>query len=377
MKKHWLLLPTLLLLLLPILSACNKGQTQESAAERGKNELRYADHLKIWCDSIARYAEVYNAADTVNPFVVYVFPKEGTYGDYQNIANSVVITTPCDNLLVYTSVHASALEELEASSVVGSVVDAAYFKSPTIVEGIKSGKVIDMGSSSAPVKEKLIAHKPTLAVVSLYDGMDVSMLQQLDIPLLYMADNLESTPLGRAEWIKLLGLLTGKSAQADSIFSEVEKNYLSLEKLASQTKKHPTVMAENMYQGIWYVAGGNSYAAKLIADAGGDYIWRDNKDNGSLSLSFESVLDKAAEADIWLMKVYGMELNADNLKQMDERYTLFRPYKTKSIWYCNTETSNLFEEFPFHPDRLLKDYIKIFHPDLLSDYNTAYYKPMQ
>ena len=343
--------------------------------------LKYASHLKMWKDDNgATFAEVYETNDTTFPIGQYIFPPEKYFSDYKaNYPDAFIIANGLENLLVYSSVFSSAIDELGAFNNIGSVVDSQFFTDKKIIKAIKIGQINDFGNSSAIAEEKLIVNKPSAAIVSVYDGLDISSLARHNIPIVYMADNLEADPLGRAEWIKFLAYLVGKPEVGDSIFSSVEKDYKNLKKsVISSGSSSPKVMVENMYQGIWYVPGGKSYAAKLIEDAGGDYIWKDNTDFGSLSLSMEDVIKRASNADVWIMRLFGEELTAESLKSKDERYMNFAPVKKDNVWYSNTEVSGIFDEFPYHPERLLKDYIYIFNPGLNKDnYSPRYFKKMR
>ena len=192
-----------------------------------------------------------------------------------------------------------------------------------------------------------------------------------------MADYMENTPLGRAEWIRFIGLLFDKEMQADSIFSEVEKKYLSLKDLAGSVSVRPTVISETMTSGVWYLPGGASYKAAMYADAAADYPWADDKSSGSLALDFPQVLDKAENADIWLVTSYGKELTARDFLDIYVHNDRFAAYKNKGVYFVNSAEAEMFEETPFHPDLLLKEYIKLFHPELLPDYELRYYKPLK
>lgn len=372
------LLAAVLALAASFLSSCS-GHKGETNVPGDQSRTERASKLKIWDEAGVTLAAVYDAADTASALGVYIFSdnERATSELKKKYPRALSIRPGQDNLLIYTTVHASVLEELGALHQIGSVVDAEYFSSPAMRKRLDEGTTINMGSSSAPVKEKLIAKRPALAVVSRYSGMDISILEQLGIPVMYMAENQEFEPLGRAEWIKLLGLLADKEEKADSIYNSVRDNYLNLTDKVKDADQRPKIMTENMYQGIWYVAGGASDVSKMIADAGGIYAWADDGHEGSLSLSFESVLSKGGDSDIWLLKVYGQELSESSLLAQDNRYALFKPFKDKGIWYSNTAESKLFDEVPFHPDRLLEDYICIFHPESLPGHKPRYYKPIR
>lgn len=377
-SKFYICTSLLICLVLNFIVGCKKVDTQNIG--NGKvNELKYTSRLKMWTNEEGvRFAEVFQTNDTTKPLATYIFPLKKDLSAYQKeYPNAIIIPKEgLNNLLVYSSVFSTALDEMGVSSLIGSVVDAQYFSNPRIIEGLQNGTIKDIGMSQNPSEEVLIASKPNLALVGVYDGMDFSILNKHSIPVVYMADNLENNPLGRAEWIKFLSTIVGQPEKGDIIFNAVEKKYNSLKNIGTTSSHKPKIMVENMYQGIWYVPGGASYAAQLMKDAGGDYIWKDNNDFGSLSLSFENVLSKASDADIWLLKLYGTELTKEGLKEMDERNMLFGPVKKGNVWYSNTKHSNIFDETAYHPELLLREYIKIFHPEKDTTFTPQYFKRM-
>lgn len=277
----------------------------------------------------------------------------------ENLPSGVILRTPVKNMIVYSSVHAGALKELGAVSLVGGVADAMYFKIPEIKEGLESGRVVDVGNASSPSIEKMVAARPSAILFSIYDGMDIKGIDKTGIPMLQFAENMEDSPLGRAEWIRFLGRLAGKGERADSIFAGVVRDYIRLRDGVADSC-HPRVLTETMYDGVWYAAAADSYQARLIKDAGGEYVFSAHPGNGSVSLSFEQVLAEGKNADIWLVNVYDKELDRKELDRMDPRYRHFNPYRTGQIYYCNTLRCPLYEETPFHPELLLKDYISLF-----------------
>ena len=306
----------------------------------------------------------------------YILVADGAEAP-EHDADVQTIRVPVKSLVVYTSVHAGALKELGKIGVVTGVADAQFYKIPEILDGLKSSKIVDVGKIDAPVAERIIDLNPDAIMLSLYQGMNLNSVKNLNIPLLQMVDNMETTPLGRAEWIKFLGELTGNRAKADSIFEAVENEYTIIkEKAQAAQSRNPKVLVENMYQGVWYVSGGASYQATMIKDAGGDYAWADDKSTGSLFLSFEQVFDKAHDADVWLLKVFGQELSKEAMQAMDSRNMLFDAVNNAGVYYSNTAESDLFEEFPFHPELMLKDYIEIFHPEVFDDFTPRYFKQM-
>jgi iron complex transport system substrate-binding protein len=189
---------------------------------------------------------------------------------------------------------------------------------------------------------------------------------------------METSPLGRAEWIRFLALFFDKQTLADSLFHETVKSYNQLKELTAHVTSRPTLLTETIYQGIWYLPGGNSYMAHIYRDAGADYLWKDDTSSGSLlALPFESVLDKAEKADFWLLKYNNpRDMTYRELAQNYPNYTFFDAFKRRNIYVCNTGKVTYYEELPIHPDYVLKDMVWIFHPELLPDYQPRYYKKM-
>lgn len=355
-----------------ILTGC-KAPSNDDAAGDADNMMHSASLLRAEDKGDYIHVKILSADDSTRVAASYILvDKNKAVPD--SLPQGTLLRTPLSNIAVFTSVFAGALDELGAADAVKGVFDAQYFKLPFIAEGLKSGRVADLGMSGNPSLEKIRMLKPEAILLSIYEGMDVKGIDKAGIPLINMADNLEMTPLGRAEWIRFLGLLTGKREKADSIFAAVEADYSKLRDEASRYKRKPTVLTENMYQGVWYVPGGKSYQARLIADAGGNYVFASDASIGSLSLGFEQVLEKGGEADIWLLKLYGQQLDKEALLAMDSRYRFFKAIDKGGVFFADTKEKPLFEEFPFHPERLLSDYIAIFHPE--SKLQTRYFQQM-
>ena len=352
---------------------CSCKREESGKIDNSESETIEAHYLKI------KYYDDFSIVSIINPWDTTKFLANYILiGDESEIPEEfkdfTPVHVPLQRGVVFSSVHSGAIAELGASERIKGIVDAIYFKDEFIKEGLKKGEIVDLGNSNNPSIEKVIALNPDGILLTLYDGFS-SQLDRPGMKLIKFVDNMEETPLGRAEWIKFIGRLVGKKEVSDSIFKSVSKEYNSLKNRASEYDCSPKIMAENMYQGVWYVPGGNSYQARMIEDAGGAYIWGDDNSNGSLNLSFETVLDKAQYADFWLLKLYGEELTKESLLAQDSRYRFFKCVDQGGVYYANTERVNLFEEFPYHPEHLLKDYIIIFHPKTETD-TLRYFRKM-
>ncbi len=352
--------------------ACTGNKSGKAGTDNDNNVMQYAKMLRMYDHDGYTLAEILSPQDSTKVTSRFILLPEGAEKPAANNATQV-ITVPLKSAIVYSSVHAAAMNELGQSGCIKGVADASYFKLPFVLNGIDNGTITDIGSSTSPSTEKIIDLNPQAIIVNQYEGADLKGIDRLGIPVIQMAENLENTPLGRAEWIKFIGALTGERAKADSIFAAVEKHYTDLRGQAAVSSNRPKVLTENMYQGVWYVPGGASYKARMIADAGGIYPWADDKSAGSLNLSFEQVLDRAQDADYWLLQVFGEELSRTALLKMDSRYASFQAVDKGGVYYCDTQATFIFEETPFHPDRLLEDYIAIFSGKTGS---LHYFKPM-
>jgi iron complex transport system substrate-binding protein len=358
-----------------IFSACVERRAEEkNVAKKNGVELKYAELLKI--DKVGDYTKVEVRSNKASdqPLATYILVDRNASHD--NLPKGEVIDVPLQNVVVYTSVHAALLKELGSVGIIKGVTDASYFKIPEILNGIANNSIVDLGNPSSPSIEKIIDLDPEALIISIYEGMKVQDLSAQGITYLKFTDNLESTPLGRAEWVKFMGLLTGHEAEANEIFASVETAYNDLVAKAKENTTKPKVLVENMYEGVWYLPAGGSYMAHLLGDAGAAYPWSDTDATGSLALTFEEVLEKASDADYWVIKSFG-PLTKESLLKQDKRYGEFAPLSHDGVYYSDTSASMLFEEFPYHPDLLLADYIHIFHPDIKDGYQLRYFQQLK
>ena len=267
------------------------------------------------------------------------------------------VEVPVRSMAVFSSVHGSAFEELGDAPLIVAVADGAYVTTPTLVDGLRSGRVRDVGSSMSPSLEMLVELSPDAVVATPGGGADHSAIAKSGIAVVEMADYMESTPLGRAEWIKLLGALTGKEAEATRIFDGVKASYDSIS-ASVDTSKRPMVLTETEYSGVWYVPGGKSYMARLISDAGGKTIAPDDESAGSLSFDYARVYDLGHDADVWLIRT-DHDMTLAELAAANKLNAKFRCWQDGNVFACNTLTTTFFNDIAFHPERILSDYSRI------------------
>ena len=289
-----------------------------------------------------------------------------------DLPEGTIVRTPVKRALVYSSVHTSLLRELGAIDAVRGIVDRQYFVDSLLLADVDAGNVADCGNSMNPTVEKVIDMQPDAILLSPYQDASYGQITQLDIPIIECADYLEYDPLGRAEWMKFYGLLVGQRERADSLYDAVVNAYDDVKQVAAQAASRPTVVTEMVISGVWSVPGGQSYMARIIRDAGGDYLWADDDNTGSLSLDFNQVLARAQQADYWFLKW----TNINSLKDLQGAYELnkeMEAFKNKRVYVCDTEKSRFFDRVPFHPDLLLREFAAIMHPELFPGVETQMY----
>ncbi|MDD2437591.1 MAG: ABC transporter substrate-binding protein [Massilibacteroides sp.] len=293
------------------------------------------------------------------------------------IPQGTILRVPVKNVVVYSTVHVAMLDLLgEVDKVVG-VCETEYISTPAIREGLAEGRIADLGQSTTPNVEKMIEIGTEVIIASPFQNTGYGTVEKLGFPIVEGADYMERSPLGRAEWIRFYGLLFNRTQKADSLFRKTEERYLALKKVASAVQEKPSVLSEKRYGATWFVPGGDSYMAEMYADAGADYVFKDLPGSGSLALSFETVLDKAIHADYWLMKYHDdCPLTYKTLRGEYTPYENFDAFKKKQVYGSNSAEVPYYEEAPLHPDYLLEDLVKIFHPELLPEHTLRYFRPL-
>lgn len=287
-----------------------------------------------------------------------------------------VVEVPLERSVVYSMVHTSAIDELGRADAVAGVADAAYFAPDDPMKTrLDAGQVADIGSSMAPSVEKIISLGPDAILLSPMEGAEPGPVVNAGIPVIYMSDYLEPDPLARAEWLRLLGLLYGEPQAADSIFAGVKAEYGRLSRMAGNSATRPAVITERPYAGVWYMPGGASYKARMLADAGASFPWADEPTSGSQQLAVEAVVARAAGADFWLLNEGG-DTDAARLEADMPHARAFAAFPD-GVYVCNTLATPMFRDIAFHPERVLADMVCIFHPELMPDYKLRYYKPLK
>lgn len=379
-----------LIIIIGVFTSCNHSQTRLEARGGDTVRFEYARHLKI-----VKY-QGYSIATLTDPWKqgkilhTYALVPKGKAGDEvckafssDNNQEVTIVRTPITRSVVFTTVHCALLYDLKAESAIKGVCDLQYISIPDIQQRAKlpisdAHHVVDCGNSMSSNVEKIIDLKPEVIMVSPFENSGgYGKLDKLHIPLIEMADYMEESSLGRAEWMKFYGMLFGREKAADSLFNEVKSNYERLMQKAQTAKQTRSVFTERMMGNVWYVPGGRSVIGGLLQDARSRYVFANDTHSGSVALSFESVLDRAGKADIWLFKYNEHPSTLQELLKENAGYGEFKAVKTHQVFACDCTHRPYYEEVSFHPDRLLSDVIQIAHPDIAGFAPMHYYQRLK
>ena len=357
--------------------ACTPSGKQTSSKEAlSSDSIQYAQGFTVQRFDTYIMVEVRDPWDSNRLLQRYLL-VDRTKSVPGGLPKGTIVKVPVKDIVIYTSVHAAIIDQLHETDKVIGVCEPRYMDTPAIQEGIQAGRIADLGEATSPNIEKMIEIGAELVIASPFQNSSYGPVEKIGIPIIEGADYMEAFPLGRTEWIRFYGLLFGKEEMADSIFKETEQAYLSLKDLTANIDNRPTVLSEKKFGSSWYVPSGDSYMAHLIEDAGADYMFKDLPGAGSTPLAFETVFDKAIHADIWLVKYnQSSEMTYNDLRSEYTPYENFDAFKKKRIYTCNTGAVPYYEEFPIHPEYLLKDLIWIFHPELVFGYSPRYFREM-
>ncbi len=292
------------------------------------------------------------------------------------------IQIPIKEIVCTSTTHLPALEVLDLLGTLKGFAGLNYVSSNKVVELISEGKIKEVGENENLNVETIIDLQPNVIIAFAMDSENKALqtIKNAGIPVIYNGDWTENNPLGKTEWIKLFGLLFDKKKEAFDFFDKVVDDYNATLKLVKNVKRKPTVLSGVMYSDVWYLPEGNSWAAVYFHNAQSDYLWKDTKGTGSLALSFEKVFEKAQDAEFWINPGHYETLN--DLEKANPHYKQFSAFKNKKIYsMALTKGVNggtvFYELGPLRPDVVLKDLIKIFHPELLPNYQPFFYKQLQ
>ena len=371
-----------------LLFSCGPHRTGNEGEHGDTIPLKYARNL-----TMVRYADrtevlirnPWDTTSTLHHYLLFESPKDPKAPkDFKALKaskapNATLVRTPLRRAGIFTAVHCGLVKELGCESAIRGICEIEYIHIPTLRKAVSEGRVANFGSAMEPSIEGIMDAQPDALLISPFENSGgYGRVERLGIPIIECADYMEFSPLARAEWMKFYGLLFGQYERADSLFRAVESRYLALREQANKVEKRPTLISEKPYSGVWYVPGGNSSMGIMYRDAGADYLFSHRKKNGSLALSVETVFEVAQQADIWIIKYNQPNpLTLQQIRSDFPTFAHFRSFQSGRVYGCNLDTSLFYEETPYHPDRLLADLIRIFHPELGIQNKKQYFYPVE
>ena len=409
MKKLYILLCGATAALL--MAACQGGKTAAADAEAGDTlEMKYAKLLTIvkhgdgeeTSDATEGIDYQYAEAIIANPWKAgtmlhrYILIPKGKEGD-KTVAmlarrrstgarcTTDTVRTPVERSAVFIAPHCQLMYELGCQQAIRGVCDLDYINIPDVKKRAASAgnaaagnSIVDCGSSMAPDIERIIALKPEAILLSPFENSGgYGKLDKLHVPIIEAADYMESSPLGRAEWMKFYGMLFKKDGnapktalasscepKADSLFAKIEKEYLKLKAEAAGYPKGLSILTERKTGNVWYVPGGKSTMGILLRDAHARYIFADDTHSGSLSMSPEQIIAKGNQVDVWAFKYFGGNaLTKQDLLAEYQGYQALKAFQTGTVYETDTSCEPYFELTSFHPEILLREFIILSHPE--------------
>lgn len=379
--KSALLRISLFLFLFSIVGCKQNDSFSNDKTENSKNLVQYAKGLEINKYNGFSIMKITNPWPNAKENFTYILQeKNGIIPD--SLKQFSVISIPIKSIVVTSTTHIPALELLGVENTLMGFPNTDYISSFTTRKLIDAGKVREVGVNESLNTEVLIDMKPDVIVSFGLNNSNPTLdnLQKSGLNVMFNGDWTEQSPLGKAEWIKFFGALYGCDAKANAIFSKIEKEYNSTLALVKKATAKPTVLSGAMYQKIWYVPQGESWASLFLKEAQSNYLWAETKGTGSLSVPFEAVLEKAQNAEFWIAPG-----DFSSLKEMTDsnpHYEEFGSFKNKKVYSYSIKKGAkggilYFELSPTRPDLVLKDLIKIFHPELLPNYKLFFFQKLE
>jgi iron complex transport system substrate-binding protein len=303
----------------------------------------------------------------------------------EGYADVPVIEVPVDSIVSLSTTYLPQLESLGLLDRLVGIDSTLWTTTPSVQERIAAGDVVEVGSGTTVNVEAVLDLEPGLIMaysIGMREYDTHPVLEEAGLPVVLNGDFVEQDPLGRTEWIKFLALFFNKDGEAQSQFAQIAEEYNEVAALVANVEDQPTVFLSSVYNGTWWMAGGESYMARLLADAGADYLWAELGTVGSEPVDFEAVLDLAAEADYWINPDNSFWFTAEDVLASDERYTEFAAFQAGNLYNNNALVNEnggnaFYESGAANPHTILKDLVKIFHPELLPAHELVYYQQVK
>ena len=357
-------------MLIALFCSCQSGKTSKPS-----DASAVADSL---AEIIVKYATGFSVRDTNGIRLVDVGDKYHFAlvqdAEMTTPEGFTKIKVPVERTICMTALQLSNFTILDAHDVVKGITGTKNLFNEDILARVKDGRMVKIGMEGNFDTEMVLAANPDVIFISPSKRGGYDAIKETGITLVPHLGYQELNPLGQAEWIKFVGMFIGKEKEANEVFAGIESRYNELKEKAAATTTRPTVLSGEMHYGNWHAVGGKNYLAQIFRDAGADYVINDEETSGE-NLEFEKMYALAAHADYWrILNSFPGDFSYEALKASEPRNELFKAYKEKKVIYCNMKQTPYYEISPVKPDVLLKDFVAIFHPELVEpDYKPTFY----
>lgn len=380
MNKRAALHNYIMLVVFAILVSCKGGETANPHGDGDTIAFKYAENIVAVRYSDCTVVTLKDPWNEGKSLQTYVLVSRSDSGKVGSLPAGTVVYTPLRRSVVFASTHCRLLSWLGAADRIRGVCDSKYILSDEVRRKLRDGAVADCGDGIYPDMERIVDIRADALLVSPFEnsgGFD--KLRSLGVPVVQCADYMETSALGRAEWMRFYGLLYGCAATADSLFNVVDHTYNELKRAAAGMARSRSALFDRKTGGVWYCPGGRSTVGQTVADANGGYAFSADTHSGSLALSIEQVLAKAAQSDVWLLKYNGGgQLSRKALLAEYYGYAGLAAFKSGEVYMCDTQATPYFDEVPFRPDYLLREMMILLHPDEAAGLGgLRYYKKME
>ena len=371
---------TILLLAVSLLAvACKPGGAGQkvtlTGAKEGLVQPRHAEGFRVTYLDGCCLVDIQDPQRSERESFHFMLLPRGTEA-YQVPDGYKLIEVPVQRVVCMTSLQLSNFICLDELDCVAGITSTRHLFNPDMRQRLADGRTRKIGIEGNFDNEVILGLDPDLILISPFKRGGYEALKGVDIPLVPHLGYQETTPLGQAEWIKFIGLLTGEEEKANALFDAIEQRYNDLKALTADVSERPVVLSGELHGGNWYVGGGRSFLAQIFRDAGGEYFLPDDENAGGLNLDFETVYSQTAQAKYWrIVNSYNGTFSYDALKAEDARYADLYAFQHKGVIYCNMREKPFYESMPVQPDVVLADLIHVFHPELLpADYQPVFYE---
>lgn len=348
------------------------------AGKHGQQQANGEDGADTTTVITVKYATGFSVKDTADMRLVDVGDKYHfalVKSDVNVPDGYTKIRVPIERTICMTALQLSNFTALDAHDVVKGITGTKNLFDKDIKSRVKDGRIIKIGMEGNFDTEMVLAANPQIIFISPSKRGGYDAIKETGITLVPHLGYKEFDPLGQAEWIKFVGMFIGKEKESNEVFAGIESRYNALKAKTQHVEKRPTVLSGEMHYGNWHAVGGKNYLAQIFRDAGAEYVINDEETSGE-DLEFEKMYAMAANADYWrILNSYPGEFSYEALKASEPRNELFKAFKDKKVIYCNMKQTPYYEISPVKPDVLLKDFVAIFHPELVEkDYQPVFYQ---